>query len=570
MNEKPSNFHDFRLPLMLSVGAHLLLALLMPVSAGVRVRTPERPVVHRFNLLEVQEVSHEIIEPMEMQQEASADPTELTRAFSDIVYDRNLDDALLPVKPGAPREAPIVSDMAAGRPDGDLNVAGRGLSDRLISDAAKLGEAGRMKLPTATAKKLKTIPREFEFDSSLAQSGSEQLSSPDGLGFAPAPIGAGRTATGSPEPSTTNREPPAVTKPDFELDKRPLWPGSALPSGKSENTADLGIAAAVFSAEDEPERYLRLMLTAQESRTLKPMPKDVLFAIDVSLSMSDRKISEARQAAAQYLPELSPNDRFNVAVFSEAIYRAFPDFVPATPENIAGGVAFIKKVPTEFRTDVYGAIQSICSSLPETNRPCNIFLISDGKSTRGVLEAKRILTDVAAVLRPNVSIFTFDSGGGGNRYLLDLLAWVSRGQSVVVPQTDGASQALVRLAKMHDKPLLTSLKAVYANLDPEETYPRNPTCLYKDQPIVIHSRCSNESNIALHIVGLGDGGLRSYFHNVTLPASDARNLNIAQGWARGKIHHLMAKMARGSDDPAIVKQIEGLGRKYAVPTPYTD
>ena len=279
---------------------------------------------------------------------------------------------------------------------------------------------------------------------------------------------------------------------------------------------------------------------------------------------------EARLAAAQYLPELGPADRFNVVIFSEKPYKAFPDFVPPTPDNVAKAVEFIKKVPAEVRTDVYSAIQSVCSSLPDSDRPCSIFLVSDGKSTQGVLDAKRILTDLAAVLKPNVSIFTFDSGGGGNRYLLDLLAWVSRGQSVLLPRTEGSSQALVRLARLHDKPLLTSLRAVYANLDPEQAYPRNPACLYKDQPIVLYGHCEPNSNIALHLMGLADGGERYYFQNIAIPEPDPRNQHIAREWARGKVHFLVAKMARSGDDPAIVKEIKELGRKYAVPTPYTD
>ena len=557
-------YQSFRLPLILSVLIHLVLALLIPLSTGLGLRALSNEVFRRAKVIEIQNVEETppAAEPAEQK--------EMLASFGDILYDPKLTNQVPTAPVAAAFDIPRFSEATSSYKTRDMNVAGRGFSDQFMTGTVRSGEAAGITLPAASARKLQKMRPELDLDRTMARAGKQQLAVPDGFGFGAGGVGTRSVAAAPPQPLPSAREKPQQSRPRLDIEKRPLAPPDVLPTGKIENTADIAVAVAAYAGPDDSSPFIRIMLTALESKNLKPVPKDVLFAVDVSLSMSEAKIAEARQAAAQYLPELGPNDRFNVAIFSEQIHWAFADFAPPTPENVATGVEFIRKLRTEVRTDVYSAIQSVCSTLPETRRPCNIFLVSDGQSTQGVRDAKRILIDFAAVLKPNVSIFTFDSGGGGNRYLLDLLSWVSRGQAVLLPQTEGAGQSLVRLARLHDKPLLTSLRAVYANLNPEESYPRNPACLYKDQPIVLYGHCESTSNIALHLIGLADGGERFFFQNIVVPQPDARNQHIAREWARGKIHNLMSRMARSGDDPAIVREIKELGQKYSVPTPYTD
>ena len=567
MTSAYSSLSALRLPIVLSVIVHLMAAMVVPLGSAVNLRVLRNEYKKKFKVIEIQRVKDE--PPPE--QEPSPERKELVAAFSDILYDPDLNDRVTNAAVKAAFDIPRFSEVTSSHKTPDINVSRRGFSERFMNNTVKAGDPAGVTIPETAARKLKRVRQEFDLDRTLAKAGREQMSVPDGFGSAAGGgIGVRSVAASPPQPLPSLREKPASATPTFDIGKRPLAPGDLLPTGKVENTADIAVAVAAYASPDDPNPFIRIMLTALESKNLKPVPKDVMFAVDVSLSMSETKINEARLAASTYLPELGPNDRFNVVIFSESIKKAFPDFVPPTPANIEQAIAFIKKIPLEIKTDVYSAIQSICSSLPETKRPCTIFLISDGQGTQGVQDAKRILIDFAAVLRPNVTICTFDSGGGGNRYLLDLLAWVSRGQAMLLPQQEGAAQALVRLARLHDKPVLSSLRAVYANLNPEESYPRNPACLYKDQPIVLYGHCETTSNIALQIVGQADGGERFFFQNIVIPQPDARNQHIAREWARGKIHYLMSRMARSGDDPAIVKEIKQLGQKYSVPTPYTD
>ncbi|HUU69743.1 MAG TPA: VWA domain-containing protein [Planctomycetota bacterium] len=567
MTSTYSSLSALRLPIVLSVIIHLVATMVVPLGSAVNLRVLRNEYKKKFKTIEIQRIREE----PPPQPEPPAEPKELVTVFSDILYNPDLNDRVTNAVVKAAFDIPQFSEVTSSHKTPDMNVSRRGFSDQFVSNTIKAGDPAGVVIPVSAPRKVKHVRQELDLDRTLAKAGREQLTVPDGFGSAAGGgIGIRSVAASPPLPLPSVREKPAAGTPTFDIDKRPLAPGDVLPAGKVVNTADIAIAVAAYASPDDPFPFIQIMLTAQESKQLKPVPKDVMFAVDVSLSMSETKINEARLAASQYLPELGPNDRFNVVIFSESIKRAFPDFVEPTPANIEQAVAFIKKIPMEIKTDVYSAIQSICSSLPETKRPCNIFLISDGKGTQGVRDAKRILIDFAAVLPPNVSIFTFDSGGGGNRYLLDLLSWVSRGQSVLLPQAEGASQSLVRLARLHDKPVLSSLRAVYANLNPEECYPRNPACLYKDQPIVLYGHCETTSNIALQIVGQADEGERFFFQNIVIPQPDPRNQHIAREWARGKIHYLMSRMARSGDDPALIKEIKQLGQKYAVPTPYTD
>ena len=48
---------------------------------------------------------------------------------------------------------------------------------------------------------------------------------------------------------------------------------------------------------------------------LPPMPKDIIFVLDLSGSMSGMKIRQLKEAMKVILGDLEPNDRFNIITF---------------------------------------------------------------------------------------------------------------------------------------------------------------------------------------------------------------------------------------------------------------
>gem|GEM_PF-4029063 len=558
-------------PIVISIALHVVIALALPINAAVNVSVFRKEVVRRFNIIDMQKVKETELTEQRTYRVVETDPQKLVKLFGDVLYRPDLSGR--PPEVLAVKNAPALGVAERAHTVPDLNVAARGLSAGVLASAAELADAvGEFPIPPEQPKPLAPTGPAMQFDTTFAASIGISPAAPAPLDAPPAAISTQPLAPSLAQPLTSMLNAPAVARPVFDLEKQPLAPQDSQPidplQGKA---ADLG-AAVASAGPDGAECVFRLMITGHESRNLKPLAKDVVFAIDISRTMPSDKISEARVAVQTYLPTIAAADRFNVVLIGEQLYPVFDDFVPATPENIDKALKLIEQRPSESGTDICRALATFCASLASpapagaAPRPCNVFLVSNGAGNSGASHDRCVAIDLAAALRPNVSVFTFDSGADSNRRLLDLIAQAGQGQSAYAPNTPGSAAVLVKLAAQHDKPLLASLTASYASLDANEIFPRNLPCLYVEQPLVIYGRAKPGEAFAVQVTGIGDGGMYSWFRHVTLPQPDARNKHIEQGWARGKIHHLALQFARDRDK-AVVEQIKQLAARYAVPAP---
>lgn len=358
--------------------------------------------------------------------------------------------------------------------------------------------------------------------------------------------------------------------PRVKLPADSLEPLPTMPKGPSISPY-VDVKFATYKEPGDPQRYFRLEIRLKDNADpkdrLEVIAKDVLFVYDVSLSIKGDELAETRKAVETYLKALNKGDRFNAVRFSEGIYKLFPDFVSPTPDTITKTVAFCDRIPNETMTDVYSAIRTIVATIPRGDRPCNIFLVSDGASTMGIRSLQKIVNDFAAELRPEFSVFVFDAGKGGNTYLLDLLAYKSRGSFSHTDNRIGSAAELVRQFQTFNNPIFVKVIAKYAGLKVDEVYPEAMPNLYREHPIVIHGRCFPEDQIAIYLWGVAAGGIRTFEYHTELSKAESGDASIAREWARGKIHYLASQIARYGRRPEWLQQISRLSEKYGVTIP---
>ncbi|MDP6118668.1 MAG: VWA domain-containing protein [Planctomycetota bacterium] len=327
----------------------------------------------------------------------------------------------------------------------------------------------------------------------------------------------------------------------------------------------------VFREPGSTKSFFKLNIKARDSSKLPVIRKNVLFCVDISLSIPKEELAEVRKGVRTYLTEhMHPEDKFNIVRFSEDARRAFYSFVPPNPKNIETGLSFIKKVPGQVKTDVYRVLHSIVLNIFSRYRPCHVFLITDGHSTQGIRDTRRIVHDIAPVTRSNISIFTIDIGTDGNRYLLDLVAYRSRGKLVAVDRLEEVEAKMVGEAVRRDKPLLMNLSVNYANLKVDEVYPQILPNLYAGEGVVIYGQCESGRKAAIQIYGQSSGGKwKKFLYPMVVPEGSNGTAEIAKEWARGKIHYLVARIANQSrPDQNLIDEVIRLGKKHNLPVPY--
>jgi len=324
----------------------------------------------------------------------------------------------------------------------------------------------------------------------------------------------------------------------------------------------------VYREAGSDKSFFRLAIRAKKDAELPVIRKNVLLVVDISLSIAKDELEEVRKAARTYLTQLHPEDKLNVIRFSEEARGVFGDFVPPTPQNIEKALEFIKKVPGQIKTDVYRVLHSIILKIYSRYSPCHVFLVTDGKSTQGIRDTQRIVRDIAPVTRSNISIFTINIGKGGNRYLLDLVAYRSRGELLQIDDLDSTEAALVRFASRRDVPILMNLSVNYANLQADEIYPQILPNLYRGEDVEIYGRCEPGRKCAIQLYGQSAGGKwKRFLYPFSVSEVSDGKPEIAREWARGKIHYLVAKIAREGAERSTIDEILRLGEKHDLPVP---
>ena len=519
------------------------------------------------------------------------------------------DPTLIPIVPPVPRvdrlplgdEGPSVSappqPSQVRLPDSNLPIVSRvGLPD-VDQTLTQVGEVA----PVQLARHDRALPPGPGVRPVAA--GAPALPAPPPPSLAPPAVEAPR-----PEPAARAGEiaPPALrpnTVPVFLGDGPPpgieIPIGQELPAGPEPPTARIAVAPgqerpsptpepkdttplrplsgevavnlAMYEEPGDPLQYFRLEIALAKPDKLPVIPKDVMFICDVSMSIRLADLRIVRHAIVSHLRELGPADRFNVVVFSTQARKLYPDFVEPTPDRIAAAEAFMDRIPGQIRTNVYGVLQAVVHDIAQRSdpgRPTNIFFISDGYSTSGIRDARRIVNEIGALARPNFSIFTFDAGRGSNRYLLDLVAYRSRGTAAFTEGSEDPAHVAAKLFQTVAQPVLMELRPVFTNLQVEETYPDFLPNLYADHPIVIYGRCRAGENVTIELQGRNPLARHALAYSHVPGPPDPALSDIAREWARRKIHRIVSDMAREGETPALRAEIERLGAKYHVRTPY--
>ncbi|NXI65058.1 ITIH6 inhibitor, partial [Anseranas semipalmata] len=199
---------------------------------------------------------------------------------------------------------------------------------------------------------------------------------------------------------------------------------------------------------------------------LSPIPKDVIFVIDVSGSMSGTKIKQTKAAMRSILRDLRPHDRFNIVAFAEAarVWRE-DGSIPATASHVRSAARYVDALQADGWTDINRALLAAAALLhrsAEEPRVPLLLLLTDGEATMGVTDAPRILSNARRALSPSAALlFGLAFGADADFALLRRLAVASGGTARRVPEEADAALRLASIFREIDSPLLRDVELAY-------------------------------------------------------------------------------------------------------------
>lgn len=306
------------------------------------------------------------------------------------------------------------------------------------------------------------------------------------------------------------------------------------------------------------------------SSAMAEIPKDVLFIIDRSASISPPKFAQFKRAVAEVIPALSPADRFNVIAFTDKSQPMFSKLVPATPHYQRIASEEVLKIPHGGLTDVFSGLAPYISGdgARHSGRPLNIFLLTDGRSTVNVHEPNIFLKRIVNLNPGNVSVFPFSAGEKTNRLLLDFLGYLNRGRNRHAETLGEVRDSMVRFFTDNNSLLVAGLRCeVISGAPANEIFPRSLPNLCRGENLLIYGRFSNpDSEIVLLLKGVdATGRSRDLLFRRKLSECPAGDTALCRRWAAQKLLYLQARR-NSTDNPAetasLERRISALQKQY--------
>ena len=332
----------------------------------------------------------------------------------------------------------------------------------------------------------------------------------------------------------------------------------------------------VFTYQDPPaaggkdsEKYYMIKIFAKKAaKALKVMPKEILFTIDCSLSISPERLDEFKRGISACLKNLNKKDVFNIIAFQDKALPFRPTSVAATPDTIKEAERFVSSLTSNRATDVYNAFENIVKS-PLARKPSNIILISDGRPTHGIVDSRELINSVTRLNNKARPIFAYSGGAKVNRYLLDFMAYQNRAWSQFIKERGQIHKGLADFyAKIKD-PVFLNLRYQLNGLSPDEVFPRALPDFYRNAEFTIYGTYGNQDQFSMQLLGDVQGETKELIFSRSLAEAEKGGPEIKKGYAFNKIYHLISEMTTKGQDPKTLKEIQALSQRYNVTTPYS-
>lgn len=377
---------------------------------------------------------------------------------------------------------------------------------------------------------------------------------------------------GGPGAGVTNREAGSGTASSAKLFPGPTDIFNEKLRDISKSTAvdkylDLGMY--VYRPPDENgAAYFELQIRRHGEETLPVLPKDVLFIQDCSESMTPWKLAECKEGLRRWLEKLAPPDRFQIISFRETVSRCFDGWVPVNAETRRQGLAYIEGMRSVGNTDVYASLDAARRMRDNDSRPVVAVLVSDARPTAGVVGSSDIIEGFTRANQGAVPVFSVGGGKKVNRFLIDLLSYRNRGESLVVPEATDIPGVLDRLAGELSRPVLYDLNYRISGFSSSEIFPQSLTHLFLDRPLVIYGRIApGEDKAAVQILGRASGQQLDMLFPLDLSKALPGQEVIRQRWAWQKVYALIGHYIQ-TQQPALLQQIHAHAHQYNLIVPY--
>jgi Ca-activated chloride channel family protein len=301
-------------------------------------------------------------------------------------------------------------------------------------------------------------------------------------------------------------------------------------------------ALSFVQSRDADESYgLLSVFPPIETRTSRDLPRNVVFLIDTSGSMSGESIGQAQSGLRRCLNILKPEDRFTIVRFASEFSSFSPELRDAVPDRLDAARDYIRSLDADGGTEMQPALQHVLELLPDDGRMNMILFLTDGD-----VGNEDSLIALLADRLGRTRLFTFGIGSAPNEYLLHRMAETGRGQSRFIRSHEDIGDVMADFFHTLSSPVLTDVSVEW-DQDGVQMYPDHCPDIYRERPLQIVARSGQPFSGSVKITGTLDGIQQEYVVGLDRQ-DDHRHDAINRLYGRMKIKELMVQRIQADSE----------------------
>ncbi|MBI5574364.1 MAG: hypothetical protein HY919_07430 [Elusimicrobia bacterium] len=253
-------------------------------------------------------------------------------------------------------------------------------------------------------------------------------------------------------------------------------------------------------------------------------------------------------------------DYLNILFFSGGSNVLSSHPLPATGENKADAIHMLDSMRGSGGTEILSALQRALALEKKEGLSRIIVTVTDG-----YVSVEKQAFDLIRNNLGEANFFAFGIGTSVNRYIIEGMARIGKGEPFVVTNQQEAKKTADKFLNYVHHPLLTDIKVDFGDFEVYDAEPPSLPDLFASRPLVIYGKYRNASG-KIKVTGRTTSGQYKKMVDVMKTSEDKDNVSLKYLWAREKIARLADYAKVGQD---VKEEVTELGLKYHLMTEYT-
>jgi len=318
--------------------------------------------------------------------------------------------------------------------------------------------------------------------------------------------------------------------------------------------------AALFTEAGKDKTYgLLMMLPPTTASKAVRLPREVIYVIDTSGSMTGPSINQAKQALEMAVSRLSSGDRFNIIEFNSYAASLFPEAQPASVDNLNRAKSFIAGLRAQGGTEMAAALNLALNGKEDSSRVRQVIFLTDG-SVGNEDELFKLIESKLGDSR----LFTVGIGSAPNSWFMTKAAQAGRGTFTYIGRIEEVKEKMAGLFAKLEAPVVNGVRIDWPGT--VEAWPARVPDLYLGEPVQVSFALDPTARGDIKVSGMR--GTTPWSASMALDGADAGH-GLGVLWARKKIGALVDRLRDGASEDDIKPQVVALAIEHHLASKYT-